>query len=294
MKKNLLILLMFSTSLVFAQSPVKGIVKSSAGTTIPRATITIRGTNTTLSADDNGEFIINTKLEPPFYIQVRSVGYKAQDFQVLNRQATPLELVLVEDDQLQEIVVVSRRRKELLQDVPIPISVIGGPQIEQTGSFNVNRVKELVPSLQLYSSNPRNTGINIRGIGSPFGLTNDGLDPGVGFYVDGVYYARPAAATLDFIDIENIEVLRGPQGTLFGKNTAAGAINITTRKASFIPQVALESSFGNLGYIQTKVSVTGPLTKQLAARISFSGTQRNGLIQNIATQVPVNNINNIN
>ena len=98
------------------------------------------------------------------------------------------------------------------------------------GAFNVNRVKEFVPSVQLYTSNPRNTGLNIRGLGSPFGLTNDGVDPGVGFYVDGVYYARPAAATFDFIDIERIEVLRGPQGTLFGKNTTSGAFNITTQK----------------------------------------------------------------
>jgi iron complex outermembrane receptor protein len=237
--------------------------------------------------------VLKTSIQPPFYIRISSVGFKLQDFQVLNFQSAPSEFVLVDADQLQEIVVVARRRKELLQDVPIPISVIGGPQIEQSGAFNVNRVKELVPSLQLYTSNPRNTGINIRGIGSPFGLTNDGLDPGVGFYVDGVYYARPAAAALDFIDIENIEVLRGPQGTLFGKNTAAGAINITTRKASFTPGVALESSFGNYGYIQTKASVTGPLTTKLAARLSFSGTQRNGLLQNTAKQEAVNDINNI-
>src|SRR6478735_8803886 len=150
-----------------------------------------------------------------------------------------------------------------------------------------------MPSVQLYTSNPRNTGINIRGIGSPFGLTNDGLDPGVGFYVDGVYYARPAAATLDFIDIEQIEVLRGPQGTLFGKNTTAGAFNITTRKPSFTPGGGFEVSYGNYGYIQAKASVTGPLTKKLAARIGFSGTQRDGLLMNIATGQRVNDINNI-
>lgn len=295
MNKKLLILfsLIFSTGLAFAQGQVKGIVKATNGTPIPRATVTIRGTNIATSANDNGEFTINAKQQPPFYIQIRSVGYKAQDFQVLTIQATPLELVLVEDDLLGEIVVTSRRRKELLQDVPIPISVVGGAQIDQSGAFNVNRVKELIPSVQLYTSNPRNTGINIRGIGSPFGLTNDGLDPGVGFYVDGVYYARPAAATLDFIDVESIEVLRGPQGTLFGKNTSAGAFNITTRKASFTPGVAFETSFGNYGYIQAKASVTGPLGKYFAARVSFSGTQRDGLVDNVRTGRATNDINNI-
>src|SRR5690606_26926274 len=139
----------------------------------------------------------------------------------------------------------------------------------------------------------RNTGINIRGIGSPFGLTNDGLDPGVGYYVDGVYYARPAVATLDLIDIERIEVLRGPQGTLFGKNTASGAINITSRKPSFVPGGTLEVSYGNYGFIQAKASVTGPLTRNLAARVSFSGTQRDGTIHNIATDKYTNDINNL-
>jgi iron complex outermembrane receptor protein len=289
----LLIILAYASTTAFAQTALTGVVKNDKGTPLAHASVTIRGTKIGAVADENGRFTIVKTTDLPFYIRISAVGFKPQDFQILSIQNAPSEFILVSDDQLQEIVVVSRRRQELLQDVPISVSVIGGSQIEKTGSFNVNRVKELVPSLQLYTSNPRNTGINIRGIGSPFGLTNDGLDPGVGFYVDGVYYARPAAATLDFIDIDNIEVLRGPQGSLFGKNTSAGAINITTRKASFTPGVALESSFGNFGYLQTKASVTGPLAKQLAARISFSGTQRNGLIQNIATQVPVNDINNI-
>src|SRR5690606_9319029 len=170
----------------------------------------------------------------------------------------------------------------------------GGAKIEDAGAFNVNLVKELVPSVQLYTSNPRNTGINIRGLGSPFGLTNDGLDPGVGFYVDGVYFARPAAATLDFIDIDRIEVLRGPQGTLFGKNTTAGAFNITTRKPSFTPGADFEVSYGNYGYIQAKSSITGAIIKdKLAARVSFSGTKRDGNVYNVAKNEHVNDINNL-
>jgi len=285
--------LLLTAGFTFAQSVITGTVKDSKGQTLPGASIIIRGTKQGASTDKNGQFSLKTTVQPPFYLRISSVGFKPQDFQILNLQTVPTEFVLVDDDQLQEIVVVSRRRKEIAQDVPIPISVIGGAQVDQTGGFNVNRIKELIPSVQLYTSNPRNTGINIRGIGSPFGLTNDGLDPGVGFYVDGVYYARPAAATLDFIDIENIEVLRGPQGTLFGKNTSAGAINIITRKASFTPGVSLESSFGNYGYVQTKASVTGPLSKEFAFRLSFSGTERDGLVQNIKTSVPLNTINNL-
>jgi iron complex outermembrane receptor protein len=171
--------------------------------------------------------------------------------------------------------------------------VVSGAKAEEAGAFNVNRLKELIPSVQLYTSNPRNTGINIRGLGSPFGLTNDGLDPGVGFYVDGVYFARPAAATLDFIDIERIEVLRGPQGTLFGKNTTSGAFNITTRKPSFTPGANFELSYGNFNYVQAKASITGPINKKLAFRASFSGTTRNGLVENIVTKKATNSINNL-
>ncbi|WP_432708940.1 TonB-dependent receptor [Pedobacter sp.] len=295
MKKSILLLFSFliTAKFAFAQGPITGIIKRSNGAPVPHATILIRGTTVSTIADENGKFIINTTPETPFYLQVSSVGYKPQDFQILKVDDVPVELVLVENALLDEIVVTSRRRSEVLQDVPIPISVVGGTQIDQSGAFNVNRVKELIPSVQLYTSNPRNTGINIRGIGSPFGLTNDGLDPGVGFYVDGVYYARPAAATLDFIDVERIEVLRGPQGTLFGKNTSAGAFNIITRKASFIPEASFETSFGNYGYIQAKASVTGPITKKLAGRISFSGTQRDGLIDNVRTGSATNDLNNL-
>ena len=174
--------------------------------------------------------------------------------------------------------VTSRRRSEVVQNIPIPICV-GGSRIADAGAFNVGRIKELIPSVQLYSSNARNTTLNIRGLGSTYGLTNDGIDPGVGFYLDGVYLARPAATVLDFIDVERIEVLRGPQGTLFGKNTTAGAFNITSRAAEFKPGAVFEASYGNYGYIQAKASITGPLiANKLTARVS-SQEHSDGMLQ---------------
>jgi iron complex outermembrane recepter protein len=192
------------------------------------------------------------------------------------------------------VTVTARRVEEEAQDVPIPVSVVTGEVIEKAAAFNINRIKELIPTVQFYSSNPRNSAINIRGLGAPFGLTNDGIDQGVGFYVDGVYFARPAAATLDFIDLEQIEILRGPQGTLFGKNTTAGAINIRTRKPTFTPESRYELSYGNFGFVQAKASVSGPIIKdKLAARISFSGTQRDGMLYNVRSQQGVNDLNNL-
>ncbi|HTU12499.1 MAG TPA: TonB-dependent receptor [Allosphingosinicella sp.] len=181
------------------------------------------------------------------------------------------------------IVVTARRRNESLQEVPLAVSVIGDEEIARTGSYNVGRLTQLQPSLQFYTSNPRNSAINIRGIGAPFGLTNDGIEQGVGLYIDQVYYNRVASATLDFVDIERIEVLRGPQGTLYGKNTTAGAINVTTRRPSFEFEGQGEVSIGNLGFHQAKLSVSGPLASNLAARISLSTTDRRGTIYNVAT-----------
>lgn len=288
-----LLSLTFSANVTFAQTALTGVVKRADGSPVPHATIKIRGANVSTSANEKGEFRLAQVPEVPFYIQVSSVGFKPQDFQVLTVSATPLELVLLEASQLDQIVVTSRRRSEVLQEVPIPITVIGGQAAENAGAFNVNRLKELVPSVQLYASNARNTTLNIRGLGSTFGLTNDGIDPGVGFYVDGVYHARPAATSTDFIDIDQIEVIRGPQGTLFGKNTTAGAFNITTKKPSLIPSAKVELSYGNYNFIQAKTTVTGPLAKNLAAKISISGTQRDGTIWNVPEERKYSGQNNL-
>lgn len=255
------------------------------------ATVVIKGTTNGSAAKEDGRFTLLTGQKLPFTLTVSFVGYKTTDVVISENN---VEIKLEEGtNELADVVITSRRRQESAQSVPIPISVLRGALVEDAGAFNVNRLKELVPSVQLYSSNARNTTLNIRGLGSTFGLTNDGIDPGVGFYVDGVYYARPAATALDFVDIDQIEVLRGPQGTLFGKNTTAGAFNITTRPASFQPGATFEVSYGNYNYMQAKASITGPLSKNLAARVSFSGTQRNGVIYNVRTQQSINTINNL-
>jgi iron complex outermembrane receptor protein len=182
-----------------------------------------------------------------------------------------------------DVVVTARRREERVQEVPIAISVIGGAEIERTGAFNVNRLQQQQPSLQFYSSNPRNSAINIRGLGAPFGLTNDGIEQGVGFYVDQVYIGRIGASTFDFVDVAQVEVLRGPQGTLYGKNTTAGALNITTRPPSFTPEARVELSGGNYDFVQAKASASGPLSDNLAVRLSTSATTRDGTIYNVTS-----------
>lgn len=290
--KNILTILFFLTfSISFAQN-IEGVVTTSENVPLEAVNVVIKGTTTSAVTDNSGKFIIDSKGRLPLTLLIQYVGYTTSEIEVTSIPVNPIQVLLKEENELIEVVVSSRRRIEKVQDVPIAISVITGKQAEQTGAFNVNRIKELVPSVQLYSSNPRNTGINIRSLGSPFGLTNDGIDPGVGFYVDGVYYARPAATTLDFIDVEQIEVLRGPQGSLFGKNTTSGAFNITTRKPSFTSGADFEVSYGNYSFLQAKASVTGALGSKVAGRLSFSGTSRDGLVDNVATGRSTNTLNN--
>jgi len=191
------------------------------------------------------------------------------------------------------IIITARRRQEAAQDVPLAISTLDGRTINQTGNFSVLRIQQLTPTLQVYSSNPRNTAVNIRGIGVPFGLTSDGFEQGVGIYVDDVYNARVASAVFDFLDVERVEILRGPQGTLYGKNTTAGAINISTNQPTFDFEGSAEVTVGNLGFKQAKGAVSGPLSDTVAARLAVSGTSRRGTIFNVESGNWINEQDNI-
>lgn len=280
------------SSAAVAQSLLKGTLRDTRGAPLNGATVEIRSTGAAAVTDSSGHFTIAAPSSGAYVLSAGAAGFEFKDLPLKGGRES-VDITLSEARLLEQFLVTSRRRTEPAQAVPIPISVISGALADQTQAFNVNRLKELIPSVQLYSSNPRNTAINIRGLGTTFGLTNDGIDQGVGFYVDGVFYARPAAATLDFIDVERIEVLRGPQGTLFGKNTTAGAFNISTRKPSFTPGAVFEASYGDYGFVQSRSSITGPLSKKLAGRLSFSATKREGTLDNIALGQKVNTLDNL-
>jgi iron complex outermembrane receptor protein len=182
-----------------------------------------------------------------------------------------------------DVVVTARRRAERAQDVPIALSVVGERQLEASGDYTITQVQQLVPSLQVFGSNARNTNINIRGLGSN-ALANDGLETGVGFYLDGVYYGRVGQSQFDLVDLDRIEVLRGPQGTLFGKNTTAGAISVSTKSPSFTPEFYGEVSGGDRGYYQLRGSASGPLIGDtVALRLSLADTHHDGFVTNVHT-----------
>ena len=284
----------------FAQATpvaVTGLVRDSSGAAIPGVIVRVvneqSGAAVEAVSDAGGAY--RAEVAPGRY-KVEAVldGFETATRQVIVASAPVASDITLEPARFTEgVVVTARRVEEEVQEVPIPVSVVSGNLVADAGAFNVNRLKELVPTVQFYSSNPRNSSINIRGLGAPFGLTNDGIEPGVGLYIDGTFFARPAAATLDFLDVERVEVLRGPQGTLFGKNTTSGAIHVTTRKPSFTRGTEVELNYGSLGLVQAKASTTGALSSTVAGRVSFSGTTRGGAIRHTGTGQDLNGLNNL-
>ncbi len=212
---------------------------------------------------------------------------------IFAQQVPQIDVEVDPADAGEAIVVTARRREETAQEVPLAISVINADSIEATGNFNIVKLQQLTPTLQVFSSNPRNTAVNIRGLGVPFGLTSDGFEQGVGIYVDDVYNARVAAATFDFLDVGQVEVLRGPQGTLYGKNTTAGAINVTTNQPTFDFEGRAEISFGNLKFKQAKAAVSGPLSDTVAVRLAVATTSRRGTIFNVTSDRFINEQDNL-
>ena len=205
--------------------------------------------------------------------------------------ATPVQLAAaaVAGSSVDEVVVTARRTTEKAQDVPIALSVLTPSTLKQTGSFTLQDLQALTPSFTAFQSNPRNSSIGIRGIG--VSSAADGLDTSVGVYIDNVYLGRPGMALEDLIDIDQIEVLRGPQGTLFGRNSAAGVLNVTTKKPSFDFGIDAEASVGDYDYNQERFSITGPLVKNLLAfRATVFNTHRDGYLTNTTTGSPGNSI----
>ncbi len=190
-------------------------------------------------------------------------------------------------NQVETVVVSARRKSENEQDVPISLTALTGDTLSDNGISNALNLDRLVPSLQVVSFNARNTNISIRGLGSNIGLANDGIEGGVGVYVDGVFLPRPAEATFDLPDIAAVEVLRGPQGTLYGKNTTSGAINITTELPSDTPTAKASFSYGDYAYKDASATVSGPITDDgtLLAGLTAFDTDRDGFIKNVTTNV---------
>jgi iron complex outermembrane receptor protein len=166
--------------------------------------------------------------------------------------------------ELEEILVTAQKRVETLKDVPISVVALTGEKLEDSGVFVVDDLQTMVPNLNMTVTG-LSTQVFIRGIGS---TNNQGFEMSVGQYVDGVYYGRQQLMRLPFMDLERMEVLRGPQSTLFGKNSISGALNITTAKPTDEFKGSLTAKYGTESDIKEITSmISGPLSDNVSGRL---------------------------
>ncbi|MBK1714162.1 TonB-dependent receptor [Rubrivivax gelatinosus] len=190
---------------------------------------------------------------------------------------------------VETLTVTARRRSEDAQAVPAAISVLGARTLDEQRLYQVQELQQALPNVTAQFLHARQSSVSVRGIGN--NTANEGLEGSVGVYLDNVLLGRPGQAVFDLLDLEQVELLRGPQGTLFGKNTTAGVLNITTRAPAFTPEATVEASAGNRHYTQLKAMYSGPLSATAAFRLSASATHDDGWVRNVARGETLNEVN---
>lgn len=179
---------------------------------------------------------------------------------------------------LEEVVVTAQKREQNLQDVPISISAFSGDALKEMGAESLSDIGRATAGVEMGSESVTQPNYNIRGI-----QTDDftvGSDPAVALYVDGVYAARGAGAEIPLDDVERIEILKGPQGTLFGRNATGGAIHYITKKPGYEAERVLNVSVGNYGKKKASLIVNQPINDSVAMRVSVTSNARDGYIDN--------------
>lgn len=175
------------------------------------------------------------------------------------------------------IVVTAQKREESVQDIPISISAFGSETLEQTGFDEIADLANITPSLQIGNFGPV-TFVSLRGIGTE--NTTAGGDPGVALHYDGVYLGRPVGALFSAFDSERVEVLKGPQGTLYGRNATGGSINYITKKPDYVFGGEADITFGNYDLIRTRAAINVPLTDGISTRLVGFFEDRDGFTEN--------------
>lgn len=209
-------------------------------------------------------------ISAPAFAQDQSAGQAAQADDV----TTPVE------ETAGDIIVTATRRSEALSDVPLAVSAVSSESLQNSGANDIRQLNQLAPSLLVSSTGTEANGsARIRGVGTVG--DNPGLESSVAVFIDGVYRSRTGAGLNDLGELDRIEVLRGPQGTLFGRNASAGLLNIITKKPAFDFGATAEATYGNYDFFRLSGSVTGPITETIAARVDGVWSQRDGFYKNV-------------
>ncbi len=203
-----------------------------------------------------------------------------------------MPVMAADDAALTEIIVTSAKRQQTLQDIPVAVTVTTADTLAKAQIHDILDLQSIVPSLRVtQQQTSTQTNILIRGFGN--GANNPGIESSVGVFIDGVYRSRSASQIGDLVDVERVEVLRGPQSTLFGQNASAGVISVVTRKPSFTPGGTVELGLGQYSARSVRASYTGPVSERVAFSLSGSASTRDGYFTNLSNGHGVNDRNRL-
>ena len=196
----------------------------------------------------------------------------------------PAALFAAEEITIEEVIVTAERRAENMQSVPVAITAFTGDALDEQGIVDIKGITERTPGFTMGVFNPGQPQFYIRGIGS----NEDGAggDQSVIIFVDEVYIGRSAGSDLDLFDLERVEVLRGPQGTLFGKNVIGGAVNLITKRPTEETEYKVQATLGNLDAVTIRGLASGEITENVYGKISFSSQERDGYVDSLIDRFP--------
>lgn len=268
-KMGLLGLILCLWAGVLSAQSVRGKVTDPNGEPLVGATVAIKGTTVGTVSGADGSFTLNN-VPSGSVIKISYTGFLFQELEASDN----LTVVLQENGTLGEVVVTAENRAVSAQRVPIALDLVSGKEVARQGATDLLQLQNLAPGLNIVQNTVFNQ-INVRGIGS-----NDGAaelsDQAVTVGVDGEYINRPVALNAVLFDLDRIEVLKGPQGTLYGRNATAGAVNIIARKPTDKKEVDLSAGYGNYNTIKANAAINLPLGKIAAVRVAGMLSKHDG------------------
>jgi iron complex outermembrane receptor protein len=193
------------------------------------------------------------------------------------------------EEKIEQITVTAQKRSQRIIDVPVSVAAMTGESIETAGIQQLSELGDYIPNVNINSGDSLESSVQIRGVGAD--SRNIGFDTRVGVYIDGIYMGQSPAINQDLVDLERVEVLRGPQGALFGKNTVAGAVNLISKKPTDELEGQLKARIGNFNALQLSGRVNVPLTDNAFLNLSASNIKRDGYVKNTTTGEDLNNRN---
>ncbi len=265
------------------ETEVIGKVLNEKGDPLPGASVLEKGTSNGVITDFDGNFSINISNSNAILV-ISYLGFKTKEV-TISLPSKPLKVLLIEEGfSLKDIVVTARKRVENVQDTPISITAVQGVVLEEMGVTNIAGIADIAPNLTFsttgtVSGSSSAAVVYIRGIGQ-----NDYVpvaDPGVGIYVDEVYLGRTVGAVLDLADLKSVEVIRGPQGTLFGRNSIGGAISLTSTDPG--DQLKGKASFTGGSYSRNDATfkISGPISETLGFTLNLTRRNREGYVERV-------------